>query len=606
MTLRWNDSTSAKRDATAEGSSGEKDWESRAHEAEDKDWESRERAAALTKLQEEALNIRDWAKVLPQVGKRIERLYDELVSEKPDKPVSVKWLVAIDVTTKDFGAGDDIAMRKAQLEALAAETKGKPVAIVAQFAIADVQKEQMSKYSWLIPHPYHIERYIISDGKMKQIDVVNSRGLAADCKDLLSFASDRFKGEKVAVLVDSHGGGNRGLSGDTGRATVPQFVDAVKKGLKGQKPDLIDFDSCFMGQNGVMEAMREITKHVVASAETEGGLGQDLATPIKALLKNPDLTGSDLGKTMVETARLQKASVDIPRDKPPQPTNIYEWVQQALTPTPEKPKRVPIKTLAHFDLKHYDNFRVELDELGKALCETIKDPKNRRVVDQLIETCPAYGDRSKLDVKGFVEKVVEAATSGKLSDPENQIRIHGGRLLDAHKQLVPQYSGFYEYGGRGGLTFYAPETWEVEYHRRARSRTWISDFKRDCENPPNLAKEKEREDYLKKLDREITRVSGEISRESSEETPTQIEAKLRVKEAQEAVGALRDAKTVDATFTALSAMRTAAKELEATDLYKTIIANHEKDVRKEVEAYYKKELVKPGSGWGDFRENLRR
>lgn len=604
-----HDAVSDRQPAKSANDEGTKDWESRARETgPDKDWDSRQHAAgALTKLQQDALNLSDWSKVISPVGKRIERLCDELRSEKPEKPTPVKWLVAVDVTTKDFGAGDDIAMRKAQLEALAAETKGKPVAIVAQFAIADVEKQQMSKYSWLVPTPYHIERYIISDGKMNQIDVVNSRGLASDCRGLLSFASDRFKGEKVALIVDSHGSGNRGLSGDTGRATVEQFVDAVKKGLKGQKPELIDFDSCYMGQNGVMEAMREITKHVVASAETEGGLGQDLATPIKALLKNPNMSGSDLGKTMVENARVQKATTDTPRDKPPAPTNIYQWLQQAMTPQPEKQKRVPIKTLAHFDLKHYNEFRNELDSLGTALCEAVKDPKNKRVIDSALETCPAYGERAKLDLKGFVEKIVAAAADGTLSDPDNKIRIHGGRVLDSHKQLVPQYSGFYEYGGRGGLTFYAPETWETEYKRRAQSRTWAYDLKRDCSNPPNLAKEKDKESYVKKLENQLAKIADEITKVSpEEETAEQIEARLRMKEAKEGVAALRAAKTLEATFEALSTMRSAASKLETTELYKGIIAKHEANVRKEVADYYKRELVKPGSGWGNFRESLRR
>ncbi len=566
----------------------------------------RDETSTLSKLQNDALReLSGWGNLIKPVGQRIERLCNETTAQKPKEPTAVDWLVAIDITTKDFGHGDNLEMRKAHLASLAAETKGKPVAIVAQFAIADVDKKQMDKYSWVVPHPYHVDRYLIRDGKMDKLDTVNSGGYAADVKNLLSFATGQFKGAKLALMIDSHGAGNRGLTGDTGSTTIPDFVDAVKKGMQGRdKLDLIDFDACFMGQNGVIGRLRPLTNNVVASAETEGGLGQDLVTPIRSLLKDSKMDGAQLANVMIETARLTKAPVDVVSPKPPEPRNVYQWLQQSLTPKDtETVKRVPVKTLAHYELTHYEQFQSELDQFGTGLCAVMKDPKNLRTINRLLDSVPAYGGRDKIDLKSFVEGIVDAATTGKLDDPGNTLRIHGGRVLDAHKKIVPSYSGFYEYSSRGGLSFYAPESSELQFQKRALDRTWAADFTRSCQNPPDLSSKKD--EYVKQLDARLKGAATEISKSDETDENVLNDVKLKWHAADGAVKQLKTASSIKETFDALTAMRNAAMELETSDFFKNKIAQNEKKIRKELEEYYKKELITPDGGWGKFREALR-
>lgn len=566
---------------------------------------------ALSKLRDDTLEtIRSTANLIPRTGERLERFCQNAAAKKPDHKEPLEWVAVVNVTTKDFGRSnhDDIKLRLEQLKSLTGDTKDKPVAIVVQTAVCDVaEKDNKSLYQRLFPNPYHTDRYLIYQGRMEKLSSANSGGYAADVKDLLSLTYNRFQPKNLILYNDSHGNGNQGLAGDTGRAKVEEFVNAVRQGTGGKTKIVIDFDACLMGQNGVLQALKPVADHVVASAELEGGLGQDLTKSIRRILANPKITPDNLSDEIVETARLQAVSKDAPRRWPLSPHYAGDTKDKyALFPGEEVKERVPVRTLAHYDLKHYDNFRDELNKFGSALTNVMKDPVARGTIDNIIATIPDYGGGDpKRDLKSFVESVLDAVAKGKLPDPEAELRVHGGRLLDYHKKLVPSYAGFYEYAPRGGLTFFAPRRGYLDYHERARYWVWACDFKQSSESPPDLSKNKD--DYLKTLNHQLKKMQDQIKADAKhldEKTLDNVNAKWFA--AQAAVKKLQESTTQSDTFKALNEMRTAAQNLEKTEYFQYKLREHERKLKKEIDEYYKDELVNSKDGWGQFREALRR
>lgn len=520
-------------------------------------------------------------------------------SSKPSpvpSPKAVDWLFAVDVTTKDFGFGDNLEMRLKQLSTLAEKTKGKPVAIVVQTASINADKK------------YEINRYVIAEGSVTKIDTISSEGLGVDVKNLLSFAIKRFKPTEVVLMIDSHGSGNGGLAGDSGRATMAELVEFIKQGLSGNKLSLLDFDSCLMGQaDGVLDKLHTITEHVVASAETEGGLGQDLAGPIQRVINNPKMTISELGAFMVENARMQGVAKDMPREKPPTDDSapLFHYRQQGKTKGDTERKSVPVKTLAHYDLSTYKAFRKDLDRFGEALAKAVKDPKNRAAIDGALAKAPAYGSWGvKRDLKAFVEAVLDAVAKNKLADSDDEIRIHGGRLLEDHKRLVVSYSGFYEYASRGGLSIFAADRKFIDFHREARGLNPAGTFHDACMNPPDLSEKKD--EFVQKLEKQVKEMFEEVSKAKEVPQDWTDEAQEKLQVAQAAVKSLRNADNVRETYHAMAVLKEAAVKLENTEFYQNMLQDRKRSLKSWLDRYFQGELVQSESGWGKFQEALRR
>jgi hypothetical protein len=519
----------------------------------------------------------------------------------------VEWLFCIDVTTKEFGAGDNIKLRLGHLEELAKKTKGKPgITIVAQTAVEDVDEKSMSLYKKFVALPYHIDRYIIRDGEIKKIDSVNSKGVATDVQELLSFATSRFEGKRTALIIDSHGLGNRGLSADTGKSTVDDLVKAIKNGLGGKgKLDLLDFDSCLMAQNGVLQRMQEVTGTVVASAETEGALGQDLVGPISKVADNLKMTPHDLAELMVETARQQKLT------KKPADREVIEQVPEGFLRMGERGREgsesptVPIRTLAHFKVAHYNAYKQELDALGDALVEAIKNPRNRHTIDTIIESTPRYGSFARnRDVKKFVESVLDAVADKKLEDPDDQLRIHGGKVLDAMKKLVVSYSGFDRYATRGGLSTYLPEREQVDF--RLAATTTADALVREADNPPAVPEKKA--DYVKWMNEHLDYMRDKQVKPAEEKTAKADldEVKSALQRARDAVDKFAKADGLKDTLQTLADLRTAAKVVKNTRFFENYKVDEQCRMKKNLLDYYRIQLVSDDNGWGRFREALRR
>lgn len=568
-------------------------------------------SGALGKFQKEALDsLRSAARVVPAVADRVERSINGVRADKvPPAPVAVEWVMAINIATKDFGKGDNIQRRLDELNNLAANTKGKPVAITVQVAHYDLPKDAPKKaYEFFVPTPYHVDQYVIHDGKMTKTGSLNSGGYAGDVKELLSFTAKQFDAKKSALLIDSHGNGNAGLSGDMGTATMAQLTKAIDVGWPGDgKIDVIDFDSCLMAQEGVLKALRPLTDHVVASPETERALGQDLTKTVKALIEHPEMTPDEFAETMVEIARLQPLPIE---RKEVKVQNFYDLLEKLKPQEGEKIPPVQVRTLAHFSLVNYEKFRSRLDDYGDALSEAVKDPKNRQTIDRLIGDSPSYGDwfgeaGECKDLKSFVDSMFREIGRGKISDPDGQLRITGGRVLDSHKKLVPSYSGFEAFGARGGLSDFLPERYTLDFHKRARN--WIStgDYSAACTNMELLAESPTK--FIEAIDKNLKNVDAEMKKMEKDAYDSEWDEATRAyKAAQDAVKAYRSASDTKSTLQALADLKKTASELGGTKLFQDRLAAEERKWKKEIDEKYREQLVDTKSGWGRFRQSLRR
>lgn len=302
----------------------------------------------------------------PALGARVNelanaalRLFDgdkplEVGGAPKDKPKQ-DWVIAMNLGT-DFGNECSIEKRTKKLQELAADTKGKPVTIVVQYAVKDSEGK------------FKLERFALNDGKVVKLESPGrSGGYASDVEQLLKFTNQNYPSQNLGLILDSHGTGNGGMQSDVGNMSLTELRDSVTKALKNsghEKLDLLQFNACLMAQNGVLESTQGIARHIVASAEPEGTgtQGRDFDNKVfTELLKKPSMSASELADVAIQNAR------DHAQDFP---------------------------TLAHFDMEKYGKFRESLDTFGEKMAKLCEDPAQLEVIRGIIRETFSYGGGS--------------------------------------------------------------------------------------------------------------------------------------------------------------------------------------------------------------------
>jgi hypothetical protein len=289
------------------------------------------------------------------------------------------WTVAVDlaVVMDDSGARGMLGAQDKEklLEELAGETKAKRVSIVVQSLVP----------TGVSSSPYSLERRIIKDGTVSAPVTHSSQGTALDLQHLISYATSAEPSSKIALAMNVHGGGDGGASGGShalknGHANVEDLVNGIRKGLSGSthaKLDMLDLDSCLMGQMGVANKMAAVTDHAVLSELREQAVettklgpsvdAQNLNSWIGDLLQNPGMDGKQLADKVVAEAANHAN------------TAIFAG-GTAVSGAP---------TLAHFELGlERERFMQSLNQLGDLLHQTLQDPDARLTVETLIDHSP--------------------------------------------------------------------------------------------------------------------------------------------------------------------------------------------------------------------------
>jgi hypothetical protein len=350
-----------------------------------------------------------------------------------------QWTVAVDlgIVFDQVGARGHLGVedKLKSLEQLKQMTKGQPVTIVVEALVADgkdVPGQALSQSK----KPYDVERIVIRDGKEEVVASGASKGFSADLKDLLDYSLTQTPSNKIALAINAHGLGDQGVAGgmqEPGRQngevlSTPDLANVIESSLADSnhtKLDLIDLDSCLMGQMGVLEQLDPVTKQLVASEKTETvGLnpreidGQDLTAWIKDVVAKPNMNGVSVGQAIVQHA--DHGANGLPDEE-------------------------GTRTLTHFDLEnHLGEFNAHLNVLGQRLTDALKDPTNREQIDYAVDRVgdvandddhsrPLAPTVAKRDMQGFLNLLTLEISSGKLIDPDHQL---SQAITDMQQQLT--------------------------------------------------------------------------------------------------------------------------------------------------------------------------
>jgi hypothetical protein len=356
------------------------------------------------------------------------------------------------------------------LEALRESTKGKPVTIVAEAITCDDSNVPEGKLSQC-KNGYELERIVIHDGQETVTKLGPAKGFNTDLQDLLDYSIKEQPGNKIALAINAHGFGDQGLEGGMAEpnrhngdlvaaadvaATVKSSLD--KNGRS--KLDLVDLDSCLMGQLGVLQSMSSVTDHLVASEKTEtvsssaGIDGQNLTAWVSDLTARPSMSGYELGQDIIN--RVNHGS------------NGLGGTEGA-------------STLAHFDLRHLSDFNAKLNTLGQGLTESVQNPANRKAIVDAFGKLPdiAKGETpepdhaataAKRDMEGMLDILSFDMAHGIIQDQgghlkgavdgmQNALKDRNGLMAAVHLQSQENTGAFHVtpiVNNESGLSLYLP------------------------------------------------------------------------------------------------------------------------------------------------------
>ncbi len=372
----------------------------------------------------------------------------------PTQAAQKNWTIAIDLAaTLPSGQGAEDKLSK--LEKLAKETEGKPVSFVvhAERLVGDDGNPCTSSDSQNIAacirqalnnQSTTTERYFIHDGKVEQLPDEVDVNPAGDISSLLKDASNLAPSKTLGLVIESHGEGREGISTNVGDSSLDQTTNAIAAGLANsghQKLDLLDFDACDMGETQVLMQSQKVANDVVASQAYESAGrsndGQNLETAMRALLKNPDMTGRDLGN---------------------------EIVRQAASGSNGKGADNSTQTLANFDLTQYDQFDQKLNQFGAALNQVASREGNMKVLQADIESTAkpdtamnGNNDHGR-DLQRFAQTILASSHAHEFSGDTKPLEDAASALIDSMKPMVTGQFGEKAkgYDKLGGLTIEIP------------------------------------------------------------------------------------------------------------------------------------------------------
>jgi hypothetical protein len=378
-------------------------------------------------------------------------------TDAPDSPRN--WTMAIDLTS-----GGDVeyngeriptgaAGKLSEILELAEKTRDQPVTLYVQATLPLPQIVREDGSIRTNRNDQEVATYRLEDGQITLVDRGPSRGFEHDLVELLKRASERAGDGNLGLIIQSHGYAAKGLGGDSGEVSLAELEQAITSGLDGSGKtslDLLNFDSCLMGNLNVIQAMQGNAEHIVASAEVESAVadadGQNMRTTLGALLDNPDLTPEEYAAVSIELASAghndETGNTDL------NSTGTY--------------------TLAHVDVDQYPQLEAGINELGEELSELIADPAQRQTLVELMNEIQPFSEGGAMlsgsfapanrDLGLFLAELEQAVSNGDLKDSDGSLSATVGEVRDALSDVVPQYHGenFGQYEEMSGLSLFLP------------------------------------------------------------------------------------------------------------------------------------------------------
>ena len=252
----------------------------------------------------------------------------------------------------------------------------------------------------------------------------------------IQFIGEHSPGKRILFVFWDHGGAWKGFGGDmnfidpvTGESSMLS-LDDISKGLSdaGYRFDLIGFDACLMANLEVATSVAPHGDLLVASEEIEPGFGWDWTAILKALVENPAIPASDLGRVIVDSYMDNPAHTSEP------------------------------KTLSVIDLTKIEGISKRFNAFSSDLGGKISDPEHMEAYSKAIIKMPAFGTYSIKSGETF-EYTVD------LSDYLTSVRKNNPGLSGDIDDLIDDLNATILYaredGSRPtakGLSIYSPYT----------------------------------------------------------------------------------------------------------------------------------------------------
>ncbi|MBX9722263.1 MAG: hypothetical protein K2X81_12760, partial [Candidatus Obscuribacterales bacterium] len=329
----------------------------------------------------------------------------------------------------------------AKLTEIAKETKDKSIVTDVQLVV------NVNKNKEELPPKFILERYEIKNGNIEALPSVASEGSDKDIESLEKLGLSRNPAKRIALIDNVHGRGNIGTHGEADigptmkdRILDPKkLTDAISEGLKDSghtKLDLLDMDSCLMGQDGFLRLAKTVTANLVASPETEQFPSQNLGKIVSQLASNTSENAEDLGRQIVSEAR--------------DGANIGKDGTQGT------------KTLAYYNLNEMNSFDANLSKFAKDLSTYIQEPgkddnaaQRKEAIKLSFVNADSYGE--PVEGKKDLDSIIKNLPAEIQNDPI--LREDISKLLSSEHKLVDSYYGDVngKYSERGGLSIYVPQ-----------------------------------------------------------------------------------------------------------------------------------------------------
>jgi hypothetical protein len=141
--------------------------------------------------------------------------------------------------------------------------------------------------------------------------------------DFATWAIANYPADKYVLIMSDHGMGWPGGWSDPDQGGAPASIsrsplgnalgnhmfleqidyafDQIRSRAGVDKLEIIGMDACLMGHIEVMSALTPHAYYTISSQETEPALGWAYTAFLSELVSNPDMSGAELGRTIVDT-----------------------------------------------------------------------------------------------------------------------------------------------------------------------------------------------------------------------------------------------------------------------------------------------------------------
>ncbi|MDX2106183.1 MAG: clostripain-related cysteine peptidase [Candidatus Melainabacteria bacterium] len=454
-------------------------------------------------------------------------------SDQPNTPRT--WTMAIQLTSSGTLEADGrqvntgAARKSEEILRLAKLTENSSVTLYVQSVDANTERSDKGVNGDKTPT---VSTYRIEGGKVTLVEQRPSQSPQADLESLMGRASKRAGDGHLGLVIQSHGTAESGIYGDTGILPLEQLKESLAITLKANgrdSLDLLNFDSCSMGNLDVAAFMSGVARHMVASSELEHSFGvdvdgQNITRTLTELLANPTMSPHDFAQRSIRLAQ-QGANDDA--------GNLVSDTSGT-------------ETLAHVDTSKMERLAKSVESLGALLGVFVQNPAHRSEMLKLIDQLPSFGSigirangtikPERRDLGLFLDKLDESIKSGKFGVVNEALIASIAEAKAAQRDAIAGYHGenYKQYDRMSGISLLLPgsATYSLENLTAelspfgmialAADSTKFANFDSRVDFASSLRLEAEQ------IDREIggNRVSGMLDKISSAQTPAEFDAAL--------------------------------------------------------------------------------